>query len=101
MKSLHKSPTHLGLNLSIKNTRKREFIEQMRQVVPWKDLGALIEPYAPEGRRGRPLFPDEMLPRIHFMQQRFTLSDPAMEEALQLHAVVSKFRWLIVGQLHA
>lgn len=36
----------------------------------------------PEGRKGRPPFPVEMLLRIHFMQQWFTLSDPAMEEAL-------------------
>ena len=72
----------LGLNLSTKKTRKREFLEQMQQVVPWKDLVALIAPYAPEGRRGRSPFPVEMLLRIHFMQQWFTLSDPAMEEAL-------------------
>lgn len=72
----------LGLNLSTKKTRKREFLEQMQQVVPWKDLVALIAPYAPEGRTGRPPFPVEMLLRIHFMQQWFTLSDPAMEEAL-------------------
>ena len=72
----------LGLNLSTKKTRKREFLEQMQQVVPWKDLVQLVAPYAPEGHRGRPLFPVEMLLRIHFMQQWFTLSDPAMEEAL-------------------
>ena len=72
----------LGLNLSTKKTRKREFLEQMQQVVPWKDLLELLAPYAPEGRRGRPPFPVEMLLRIHFMQQWFTLSDPAMEEAL-------------------
>ena len=72
----------LGLNLSTKKTRKREFLEQMQQVVPWKDLVALIAPYAPEGRKGRPPFPVEMLLRIHFMQQWFNLSDPAMEEAL-------------------
>ena len=39
----------LGLNLSTKKTRKREFLEQMQQVVPWKDLVAVIAPYAPEG----------------------------------------------------
>ena len=72
----------LGLNLSTKKTRKREFLNQMQQVVPWTDLVALIAPYAPEGRKGRPPFPVEMLLRIHFMQQWFTLSDPAMEEAL-------------------
>lgn len=57
----------LGLNLSIKKIRKREFLEQMQQVVPWKDFVALIAPYAPEGRTGRPPFPVEMLLRIHFM----------------------------------
>ena len=72
----------LGLNLSTKKTRKREFLEQMQQVVPWQELVDLIAPYAPEGRKGRPPFPVEMLLRIHFMQQWFNLSDPAMEEAL-------------------
>jgi IS5 family transposase len=30
----------LGLNLSTKKTRKREFLEQMQQVVPWQELVA-------------------------------------------------------------
>lgn len=51
--------SNLGLNLSTKKTRKREFLEQMQQVVPWKDLVALIAPYAPERRTGRPPFPVE------------------------------------------
>src|SRR5690349_9318799 len=72
----------LGLNLSTKRTRKREFLEQMDRVVPWAALVALVSPYAPEGRRGRPPFPVETMLRIHFMQQWFTLSDPAMEESL-------------------
>lgn len=57
----------LGLNLSTKKTRKREFIEQMQQVVSWKDLVALITPCAPEGRKGRPTLPVEMLLRIHLL----------------------------------
>ena len=52
------------------------------RVVPWSDLVAQIAPFMPEGKRGRPPFPVESLLRIHFMQQWFTLSDPAMEEAL-------------------
>ena len=72
----------LGLNLTTKRTRKREFLTQMEQVVPWAELVALIAPYAPEGKRGRPPFAVETMLRIHFMQQWFTLSDPAMEEAL-------------------
>jgi IS5 family transposase len=72
----------LGLNLSTKRTRKREFLEQMDRVVPWAGLVELVSPYAPDGRRGRPPFPVETMLRIHFMQQWFTLSDPAMEESL-------------------
>lgn len=54
----------------------------MDRVVPWSALVAEIAPFMPEGKRGRPPFPVESLLRIHFMQQWFTLSDPAMEEAL-------------------
>ena len=72
----------LGLNLTTKRTRKREFLAQMERVVPWAALVDLIAPHAPEGKRGRPPFPIETMLRIHFMQQWFTLSDPAMEEAL-------------------
>ncbi|QPQ88883.1 IS5 family transposase (plasmid) [Burkholderia gladioli] len=39
-------------------------------------------PYAPGGKRGRPPFAVEAMLRIHFLQQWFGLSDPAMEEAL-------------------
>jgi IS5 family transposase len=53
----------------------------MERVVPWADLVGLITPYAPEGKRGRPPFAVETMLRIHFMQQWFTLSDPAMEES--------------------
>jgi IS5 family transposase len=74
--------TSLNLGTSTKRTRRREFLEEMDLVVPWSELVALIAPHLPEGKRGRPPFPVEALLRIHFMQQWFTLSDPAMEEAL-------------------
>ncbi|MGF6439565.1 IS5 family transposase [Paraburkholderia youngii] len=72
----------LGLDLSTKRTRKREFLDEMRRVVPWSRLIALIEPHYPRGKTGRPPFPIATMPQIHFMQQWFGLSDPAMEEAL-------------------
>ena len=54
----------------------------MERAVPWAELVALITPYAPQGKRGRPPFAVETMLRVHFMQQWFTLSDPAMGEAL-------------------
>ena len=71
----------LDLNLSLKKTRKREFLAQMNQVVPWAALVELITPYYPEGHTGRPPFALETMLRVHFLQQWFGLSDPAMEEA--------------------
>ena len=74
--------TNLGLGASTTRMRRRELLDEMERVVPWRNLVALIAPFMPEGKRGRPPFPVESLLRIHFMQQWFTLSDPAMEEAL-------------------
>jgi len=72
----------LGLNLTTKRTRKREFLDEMNRAVPWDDLVALVAPFAPEGKKGRPPFAVATMLRIHFVQQWFGLSDPAMEEAL-------------------
>lgn len=84
----------LGLGGSTKPTRKREFLAEMDQVVPWADLVQLIGPHSPEGRRGRPPFAVETMLRIHFMQQWFALSDPAMEDALHDVPVMREFAGL-------
>jgi IS5 family transposase len=84
----------LGLNLTTKRTRKREFLAQMERVVPWAALVQLVTPHAPEGKKGRPPFSVETMLRIHFMQQWFTLSDPAMEEALHDIALFREFAGL-------
>ena len=72
----------LGLGMTGKKTRRREFLESMEQVVPWSELVALVQPYLSSGARGRPPLGAETMLRIHFMQQWFNLSDPAIEEAL-------------------
>jgi IS5 family transposase len=85
-----------GLNLSTKRTRKREFLAQVERVVPWAELEAFIEPYAPKSKTGRTPFAQQTMPRTHFMQQWFTPSDPAMEEALHdvpLSLEVARLTW--------
>ncbi|MDA8453119.1 IS5 family transposase [Acidovorax sp. NCPPB 3859] len=84
----------LGLGMTAKRTRRREFLDEMEKVVPWAELVALVSPYLPEGKRGRPPFPCETMLRIHFMQQWFALSDPAMEEALHDMPVFREFAGL-------
>ncbi len=71
----------LDLSLCTRKTRKQVFLQQMESVVPWAALVELIAPYYSEGRSGRPPFALETMLRVHFMQQWFSLSDPAMEEA--------------------
>ncbi|OUL81888.1 IS5 family transposase, partial [Paraburkholderia hospita] len=87
----------LGLDLSTKRTRKREFLDEMTRVVPWQKLIALIEPHYPKGKTGRPPFPIQTMLRIHFLQQWFSLSDPAMEEALHDIPLYREFALLDTG----
>jgi transposase, IS5 family len=65
-----------------KKTRREVFLAEMEQVVPWKSLLSLIEPFYPVAGRGRHPYPLETMLRVHLMQNWFGLSDPAMEEAL-------------------
>ncbi len=44
----------LGLDLSTKKTRKREFLDEMERVVPWKVLVQIVEPHWPKSKTGRP-----------------------------------------------
>lgn len=72
----------LGLKLSTKKARMREFLEEMERVVPWAVLMQIVEPQYPKAKSGRPPFGIEVMLRIHYLDQWFGLSDPAMEEAL-------------------
>jgi len=75
-----------------KRTRREIFLAEMEQVVPWKALLALIEPHYPKlGRPGRQPYALATMLRIHFLQQWYALSGPAMEEALIDTAVMRRF----------
>ena len=89
-----------GFELVTKRTRKRVFLEEINLVVPWAELVGLIQPFAPSGtgsQGGRPAFAVETMLRIHFLQQWFGLSDPAMEEALHDTPVYCEFARLDPG----
>jgi len=67
-----------------KRTKREKFLAEMEQVVPWQTLLELIEPCYPKASKkgGRPPYPPATMLRIHLMQQWYSLSDPAIEEAL-------------------
>jgi transposase len=87
----------LDLNLSTKKTRKREFLEEMERVAPWGALVQVVEPHHPRAKTGRPPFDIETMLRVHYLQQWFALSDPAMEEALHDMPVFRDFAKLSEG----
>ncbi|THU03971.1 IS5 family transposase [Lampropedia puyangensis] len=86
-----------GFELSSKRTRKREFLEEMERVVPWAELVALVQAHQSPKGHGRPSFAIETMLRIHFLQQWFNLSDPAMEEALYDTPLFTDFAQLDAG----
>jgi IS5 family transposase len=67
-----------------KQTKRERFLSEMEVVVPWQALLDLIEPHYPKtSKRGRrPPYRLATMLRIHLLQQWYSLSDPAMEEAL-------------------
>ncbi len=65
-----------------KLTRREVFLQEMERVVPWTALLNLIEPVYPKAGNGRPPYPMSTMLRVHLLQNWFSLSDPAMEEAL-------------------
>ena len=72
------------LTTAKKQTKREKFLAEMEAVVPWAALIALIEPHYPKVSKkgGRPPYPLATMLRIHLLLQWYSLSDPAMEEAL-------------------
>jgi len=86
-----------GFERYTKKTRRQIFLEEMEQVVPWRELCALVEPHYPKPGNGRPPVGVERMLRIYFLQQWFNLSDPAVEEALYDSAVMRQFVGIDLG----
>ena len=54
----------------------------METLIPWSRLEDVIEPFYPKPGKGRRPYPLATMLRIHCLQQWYSLSDPAMEDAL-------------------
>ena len=90
-----------GFERYTKKTRRAAFLEEMEQVVPWAELSALIEPYYPKAGNGRAPVGVERMLRIYFLQQWFSLSDPAVEEALYDSPALRRFAGVDLGRAAA
>lgn len=81
-----------------KQTRRAKFLAEMDQVVPWRELCGLIEPFYPKSGNGRPPIGLERMLRLHFLQHWFNLSDPAAEEALYDSLSMRRFVGIDLGR---
>src|SRR6266849_136611 len=86
-----------GFEQYTRKTRRAIFLEEMEQVVPWRELCGLVEPHYPKAGNGRPPVGVERMLRIYFLQQWFNLSDPAVEESLYDSAVMRQFVGVDLG----
>lgn len=82
-----------------KSTRRERFLDEMNRVVPWANLVAAIEPVYPRADGpGRPPVGIERMLRLHWVQQWFNLSDPAVEEALYDSRAMRQFVGIALGR---
>jgi len=88
----------VGFGRCGKTTRRAAFLNEMDQVVPWRELYALIEPVYPKPGNGRPPVGLDRMLRLHFLQQWFNLLDPAVEEALYASTSMQPFAGIELGR---
>ena len=87
-----------GIERYTKKTKRALFLEKMGQVVPWRELCALIDPHYPKGGQGRPPVGVERMLRTYYRQQWFNLSDPEVEQALYDSLVLRQFASVDLGR---
>lgn len=82
-----------------KPTRREKFLDEMEEIIPWRELCDAIEPFypKPKGAGRRPVGLERML-RIYFLQHWFNLSDPAAEEALYDSRALRRFVGIDLGR---
>jgi IS5 family transposase len=82
-----------------KPTRREQFLDEMDQVILWRELAAVIEPFYPKpDGAGRPPVGVERMLRMHFLEHWFNLSDPAVEEALDDSRAMRRFVGIDLGR---
>lgn len=56
-------------------TKKKEFLNQIERIVPWKEWLAIIQPCYYKGERGNKPYPLEIMLRLYLLQNLYDLSD--------------------------
>ena len=56
-------------------TKKKDFLDQIERIVPWKEWLAMIQPCYYKGERGNKPYPLEIMLRLYLLQNLYDLSD--------------------------
>ncbi len=82
-----------------KVTRREQFLARMEEVIPGTQLLAVMEPFYPRGKHGRPPIGLERMWRGYFLQQWYARAAEALEAALyDRHALQSFARIDLAAQ---
>lgn len=96
-----KQPAFPSLRDAMKKkvTRREQFLAEIDAVLPWGRLLAVIAPHNPMvgPKGGRPPMPLETMLRIHFLQNRYALSDLMAEETLYDSDAMRRFAGIEPG----
>jgi len=71
--------------------RAEQFLEEMRQVLPWRKITRLIKPYYYNNTTGRPAYDLMLMVKIYCLQQWYRLGDLSTEEAIYDRRSFAKF----------
>ena len=74
-----------------RKTHREKFLDAMDEIIPWEEWVALIAPYYPKGRRGRPTKGIEKMLQMYLLQCWFNLSDEGTEDAIYDSYAMRKF----------
>jgi IS5 family transposase len=74
-----------------RRTKRDEFLQAMDDIIAWEEWCALVEPYYPDGKRGRPPRGVETMLRMYLLSNWFNLSDEGLEDAIYDSYAFRKF----------
>lgn len=74
-----------------RRTKRDEFLETMEELIPWDEWCAVVAPYYPSGKRGRPTRGIETMLRMYLLANWFNLSDEGVEDAIYDSYAFRKF----------
>ena len=74
-----------------RKTKRDVFLETMDELIPWEEWCAVVAPYYPNGKRGRPTRGIETMLRMYLLANWFNLSDEGVEDAIYDSYAFRKF----------